>query len=101
VKRLAGWQAPEGVMRYGPPASTEALSRGSVLRRFGYVMDVAGPRVRLWINGATDDFGVWIDTPASMPGYLLRAGATFDVTDYDGGWDTARYQLQAHSYEDT
>lgn len=99
VKRLAGWLAPEGHTRYQRPEPTEAASGESVLRRFGYVVEIAEGRVRVWVNGLTDDSGVWVDLPSRMPGYLLRAGATFDVTDYDGGLEKARYQLQAHSYE--
>jgi SAM-dependent methyltransferase len=98
-KRLAGSLAPEGQERYashrGPDEPAE-----TALRRFGYVMEVSTHAVRLWVNGLTSDDGVWIDVPARMPGYLLRDGASFDVTEYADGLQEARFQLQSHSYED-
>lgn len=99
AKRLSGWEAPEGAMRYEVPEAAESVVREPVMRRFGYIMDVAVGGVRLWVNGLTEESGEWMAIPTRMPGYLLRAGATFDVTEYGEGLEKARYVLQAHSYE--
>jgi len=97
-KRLAGRPATEGTARYKTPNPKPEVDSVD-LRRFGYVMDVKEGELRLWINGLTSDEGSVISTPHRMPGWLLRPGATFDVTGYGNGLETARYVLQAFSYE--
>jgi SAM-dependent methyltransferase len=98
-KRLAGWTAPEGGIRYTRTSRDHSKPESLDQRRFGYVMEVLQGKVRLWVNGLTPDDGTVTRTPSRMPGWLLRPGATFDVTSYGSGLEDAQYVLQAHSYE--
>lgn len=100
ANRLAGWPAPEGAIRYKRRTPQRQPIESLGQRRFGYVMEVLGEGLRLWINGLTPEEGTLVETPQRMPGWLLRSGATFDVEEYDSGLENAKYSLQSHSHED-
>ena len=82
IGRLSGHRAPEGLPRY-PRKVARGSAIASTYRRVGAVLDVAGNDVLVWVNGLTPDAGVWMPVPTGMPGWLARAGATFDVRGVD------------------
>ena len=99
--RLSGDEAPEGAPRYfsKPPVRPKV---GTPLRRYGAVLAVNSQQVRLWVNGVTNPEGVEVDIPVHFPGWLLRAGATFDVRGVDTVHDLqdGTYQYQPNSWAD-
>lgn len=98
---LAGHKAPEGLPRYDRRPAEEI--RGTVgQRRVGAVLDVTDQSVTLWVSGITPDGGATIDWPASMPGWLARAGATFDVRGVESVDDLqrGRYAFQPMAWRD-
>jgi N-6 DNA Methylase len=99
--RFAGHPAPEGAARYAESALPEA-PRTSPFRRVGAVLDVCDNQLRIWVNGLTPDDGVLIRIPARMPGWLLRPGATFDVTGVETATDLncGRFTFQPMSWRD-
>lgn len=101
IRRLEGRTAPEGVTRYPSPAPAPAAVR-SRLRRYGCILGVDGHSVRVWVNGVTDPEGVDVELPPRLPGWMLRAGATFDVYGVDDADDlhAAEYRFQPLSWSD-
>jgi len=101
VARLAGHPAPEGFARYNQlPASSPCPE--TTFRRVGAVLDVEGNAVRLWVNGVTPDEGVLVPVPPCMPGWLVRGGATFDVTGVETIRDLSvgRFRFQPMAWQD-
>ncbi len=66
------------------------------------MLDVCDSQLRIWVNGLTPDDGVVIRLPARMPGWLLRPGATFDVTGVETAADLSRgrFTFQPMSWRD-
>lgn len=89
VRLLAGHAAPGNIVRY--PAMGSAAEGGmSHVPRLGAVLEVkSGSRVRIWINGVTQDDGVTMEVPPRMPGWMVRQGATFDARRIDSVDDIA------------
>jgi hypothetical protein len=102
IARLAGHPAPEGLPRY-PEAALKPAIAHSTFRRVGAVLDVEGNAVRLWVNGVTPDEGVLVPIPPGMPGWLVRGGATFDVTGVESAGDlySGRFRFQPMAWQDT
>jgi hypothetical protein len=99
--RLAGHRAPEGMPRYrspGPPLQP----RQSTFRHVGVVLGIEDGGLRLWVNGITPDEGTVMAYPPQMPGWLARAGATFDVTGVETLSDlgSGQFRLQPMSWQD-
>jgi hypothetical protein len=101
TRRLEGYVAPEGQIRY--EARTARVAPGnSTLRRFGCILETEGYTVRIWVNGVTPDEGIDIELPSRLPGWLLRPGATFDILGVDSVEDlqSAVYNYQPASWSD-
>jgi hypothetical protein len=99
ASRLAGAEAPEGVMRY--PTTTLDGDDGQGVRRFGAVLEELDGLIRVFVSDVTDRDGLVIPVPERMPGALARAGMTFDVT-LTSTRDLANgeYRLQPVSYDE-
>jgi N-6 DNA Methylase len=102
TRRLAGFRAPEQAVRY--PTEQYLLvpdiAEGDGITRFGSVLEVEGGRLRIWVPGITKDSGDWISVPPNMPGWMCRAGATFDVSGPTDDLTAARYHFQEFSYSE-
>jgi hypothetical protein len=101
MARLGGHPAPEGLPRY-PGPSPRPSSTAATLRRVGVVLDVVGNHVLVWVNGLTPAEGVRVPFPAGMPGWLARAGATFDMTGAETVADlpAGRFRFQPMAWQD-
>jgi len=101
IARLAGHRAPEGSPRY-PESAPEPRQRSSTFRRVGVVLNVIGNEALVWVNGVTPEEGVLVPFPAGMPGWLARAGATFDVTGVETVDDLAagQFRFQRMAWQD-
>lgn len=99
--RLAGEPAPEGAPRY-PAIDIEGTAKAPGLRRIGCVLEVKGASLRVWVNGVTPEDGLQIELPLRMPGWLARAGATFDAFGIESPADLweATYRFQPESWAD-
>ena len=99
--RFSGELAPEGYVRYAESPASESRQRPA-LRRVGAVLDVDGSYVRLWVNGLTPSDGVIVPLPATMPGWMARTGATFDVHGVQDLGDLAngQYTFQPMAWQD-
>ena len=101
TRRLGGYVAPEGQIRYETPKAPTATGI-STLRRFGCILETQGYTVRMWVNGVTPDEGVDVEIPSRLPGWLLRPGATFDILGVETVEDlqSATYRFQPASWSD-
>lgn len=74
---MAGFAAPEGRPRY---TMTWARPRERYEpRRYGATLSIDSNQLLLWAPGITDDEGIWVRPPLSMPGAAAREGATFTI----------------------
>ena len=71
------------------------------MRRLGAVLRVEGAGACIWVNGVTPAEGVTMDIPASMPGWLVQTGATFDARGIESAEDiaTASFEFQPMSWQ--
>jgi predicted RNA methylase len=98
---LAGFEGPEDRVRFPPAEPRRGKALAPVLSRyFGTVLEVQGPRLRLWIPGLTGPEGKWTALPDRAFAALCEEGTSFEVRLVDKDLKTADFRLQAHSYED-
>jgi methylase of polypeptide subunit release factors len=84
---VAGFEAPEGAVRYRVKRPQPATTSDATPARAGAVLEQKGTRLRVWVVDGDDD-GKWTDLPVHMPGWLATADATFDL---EGPIETGRY----------
>lgn len=77
-----------------------STERGSKLPELDWwapaaVLEVQDGLIRLWwVSGP--EAGIWVEPPDQAPGWILRAGATFEITTVV---DRLAFRFQLSSYE--
>lgn len=91
---VAGFEAPEGIVRYKARGARIAASPTAAPSRAGAVLERDGARLRIWVVDG-DDEGKWSDLPTHMPGWLAKAESTFDL---EGDVDQGQYHFHRSAH---
>lgn len=99
LARLAGFNGPEGAVRYDRGDVPAESMTGRQRRRFGSTISIDGSIVVISAPGVTPESGEPTRMPLRMSGWMARAGATYGITIARGqGLRDAEYNYQPASW---
>jgi len=100
MRHLAGFNAPEGIVRYqqrnGQPQEEEVER----LRFPGAVLDTKPGQIHLWISGLTPREGEWVSLPQHFLAWHVRPGAIFEAIVPGGDLTRAEFVFQREGHRE-
>jgi predicted RNA methylase len=100
ARHLAGFAAPEKIVRYELRNGKSPKPTSERLRFPGAVLDARPGAIHIWISGLTPREGEWLPLPQHFLAWHVRPGAIFEAIVPDQDFTRAEFVFQREGYRE-